>query len=105
MPEVQAGEAITWPGVLWVDARPRREYEEEHAREAVWLDEGAWQEGLPAVLDKWEPGRTVVVYCSSQSCRSSHAVARRLREETGWKEIFVLKGGWEKLKGFQGVEQ
>jgi len=98
LPEVQVAEARKWKNALWVDARSREDYEETHSLGAIWLNEGDWQEGLPAVLDAWRPGRRVVVYCSTQSCQASQAVARRLREETGWKEIFVLKGGWEKLR-------
>jgi rhodanese-related sulfurtransferase len=93
-PEVLVEEAQKWEGTLWVDARSREDYEAKHVEGAVWLNEGEWQEGLPAVLDEWMLGRRVVVYCSSRSCQASHAVARRLREETGWQEIFVLKGGW-----------
>jgi rhodanese-related sulfurtransferase len=102
MPEVQAGEARKWEDVLWVDARPRKDYEKSHVEGAMWLDEGAWQEALPKLLDAWKPGRRVVVYCSSKSCQASQAVARRLHEETGWKDIFVVKGGWDSLKDFQG---
>lgn len=105
MPEVRTEEVCKWRGVLWVDARSRADYEMQHVEGAVWLSEDAWQEGLPALLDAWIPGKRVVVYCSTRSCRGSHAVAARLREETGWKEIFVLKGGWEKWQEFQGGEQ
>ena len=101
MPTVLATVAQRWERPLWVDARSREAYEEGHKEGAVWLNEGSWQEGLPMVLDEWSPGRRVVVYCSSQSCQESQAVARRLMEETGWPDIFVLAGGWEQLKGLK----
>lgn len=103
MPEVQAEVAKQWETPLWVDARSHDEYEERHLDGAIWLNEGAWQAGLPAVLDEWKPGRRVVVYCSSKSCQESQAVARRLQEETGWPDIFVVMGAWEKMKNIQGL--
>lgn len=103
MPEVQAEVAKQWESPLWVDARSHEEYEESHMEGALWLNEGAWQAGLAAVLDDWKPERRIVVYCSSKSCQESQAVARRLREETGWPDIFVVMGGWEKMKNIQGL--
>lgn len=84
--------------VLWVDARPAAEFEAGHIPGAVRLEGEGWDELLPAVLDQWEENRVIVVYCSSQSCRLSHEVADRLREEVGLEPVYVLKGGWEAWK-------
>ncbi len=62
---------------------------------AVCPNEDHWNEMLPAIVGTWTPDRKIVVYCKSQSCSASHAVARRLRDEAGFTEVFVLKGGWE----------
>jgi len=100
-PGWKSGEVTLWtarawvPNVLWIDARPAMEYRLAHIEGAVLLNEDGWDELLPAVLEKWSPEQKVVVYCSSQSCAASHEVARRLREEAGLPEVFVMEGGWE----------
>ena len=81
--------------VLWIDARPAAQFEREHIPNALLLNEDSWDELLQPMLAAWSPEKRVVVYCSSQSCAASHEVARRLREEAGLKDVFVLHGGWE----------
>ncbi len=97
-----APDEVTLPGalamgqaLLWVDARPDAQYEAEHIPGAISLNEDRWGELLPQFLTSWSPEKQTVVYCSSQSCAASHEVARRLREEAGLKNVFVLHGGWE----------
>ncbi len=94
--EVTIQDALAWgESLLWVDARPDAEFETEHIPGALSLNEDRWNELLPQVLTTWAPEKRTVVYCSSQSCAASHEVARRLREEAGLKNVFVLHGGWE----------
>lgn len=81
--------------VLWIDARPDQEYARRHVPNAVSLNEDRWAELLPQLLQVWSPEKHTVVYCSSQSCAASHEVARRLREEAGLGNVYVLHGGWE----------
>ena len=81
--------------VLWVDARPAEDFQREHIPRAVSLNEDRWDESLPAFLETWSPDKRVVVYCSSEGCGASREVARRLRDEAGLKNVFVLTGGWE----------
>lgn len=84
------GDAVTW-----VDARPTEEFERDHIPGAISLNEDSWNELLPQLLGQWSPDKRVVVYCSAQSCNAAAEVARRLREEAGLSNIFVLQGGWE----------
>jgi rhodanese-related sulfurtransferase len=94
--EVTLEQAQSWGDtVLWVDARPTEQFEREHIPAALSLNEDSWDELLPQMLAQWSPEKHVVVYCSSQSCAASHDVARRLREEAGLKNVYVLHGGWE----------
>lgn len=94
--EVTLEQAQSWgDSVLWVDARPTEQFEREHIPAALSLNEDSWDELLPQMLAQWSPEKHVVVYCSSQSCAASHDVARRLREEAGLKNVYVLHGGWE----------
>jgi rhodanese-related sulfurtransferase len=93
---VDLGLVRSWGNsVLWVDARPDNEYEEDHIPGAISLNEDRWNELLPNFLGQWAPNRKVVVYCSTQSCNLAGDVARRLREEAQLKNVYVLEGGWE----------
>jgi len=86
---------------IWVDARPSAEFEKAHVPGAISLNEDAWSELLPPLLDVWSPEKTVVVYCSSLSCHTSREVANRLKDEAGLSPVFVLQGGWEAWKQVQ----
>ena len=101
-PEIPEGEltldqvqALPAEDVLYLDARTREHYEEDHIPGALLLDEGEWDSLLLDVLTAWQPGMTVIVYCDSRLCDASHHVAKRLRDEMGWEDVYVLHGGWE----------
>lgn len=81
--------------VIWVDARPSDEFGQSHIPGAISLNEDAWNELLPEFLGQWSPDKRVIVYCSAKSCNAAGEVARRLREEAGLQDVFVLDGGWE----------
>ena len=83
------------PPVIWVDARPEKEYHERHVPGAISLDETRWEELLPEFMQAWRPGARVVVYCDSRKCDASREVAVRLRHELQIDNVFVLQGGWE----------
>jgi rhodanese-related sulfurtransferase len=82
-------------GAMWIDARPDAEFEHEHIPGAIQLNEDRYNELLPQMLQGWSPEKKVVVYCSSEACGASREVARRLRNEAGLTNVFVLEGGWE----------
>jgi rhodanese-related sulfurtransferase len=84
--------------VLWVDARPDAEFEQDHIPSALPLNEDRFDELLVPVFEAWRPGKPVVVYCGQQECNASRAVAQRLRKEAGFDKVFVLKGGWNAWK-------
>lgn len=89
-------EARRWgTTVMWIDARPADEFQAGHVPSALPLNTDEWDRLLPEVLNRWSPGRKLVVYCSKQTCGASREVARRLKDEAGLKNIFVLSGGWE----------
>lgn len=95
---------VDWDGalalgdVLWVDARTEEEFEKGHFRDAILLNEEDWELGFVALLDRWGPDQSIVVYCSSEACLRSHHVAARLRRELGWDQIFALGDGWGVLQ-------
>lgn len=87
--------------ILWVDARSVDAFVKEHIAGAINLNEDDWDAQLPELLAVWEPDLKIVVYCSSQTCQASHAVAERLRTEVGLGDVTVLKGGWEAWQAAQ----
>jgi rhodanese-related sulfurtransferase len=93
---VGVAQARSWgTAALWIDARPEEEFVRGHIPGAIPLNEDDWNTLLPPLLAVWSPGRKLVVYCSQKSCNASHAVAERLRNEAGLKNVYVLEGGWE----------
>ncbi|MBC2606970.1 rhodanese-like domain-containing protein [Pelagicoccus albus] len=82
---------------VWVDARLQNDYDVSHLPGAVSVNEENWEDGFSRLLELWTPDRSIVVYCSSQSCLRSHSVAERLRVELGIEDAFALRGGWEAL--------
>lgn len=83
---------------LWVDARDVSAYRESHYPEAVHLTEGNWDQGIGQLLERWEPGLPIVVYCDGEGCAASRNLARRLREDLGITEVYWLEDGWEAMK-------
>jgi rhodanese-related sulfurtransferase len=93
--EVVLTEVLAWTEKpLWVDARTRNHYEKDHIPGAILLNEDEWNSLAKDTFDAWTPGQSVVVYCDTRQCQSSHKVAERLRE-SGLSPVYVLQGGWE----------
>ena len=93
--EISVAEAMrNEAGYLWIDARAEALFAGGHVPGALPLNEDAWDELLPAVLQAWPTGRPAIVYCDTRACDASEAVAKRLRE-FGVAPVFVLQGGWE----------
>ena len=81
--------------VVWVDARAAEAFAAGSVAGAVSLPEGEFEDRIVALLEVWEPGALVVVFCDSRSCGTSRAIARRLRGEFALVDVRVLEGGWE----------
>ena len=93
--QVALAEVLQWKGaVLWVDARESEAYEKQHIHGAILLNETEWNRLLPGFIGTWQPESKVVVYCNTQQCDASQAVALRLQRELNLTEVHVLKGGW-----------
>jgi rhodanese-related sulfurtransferase len=93
-----------WQGdVLWVDARPRKEYESGHVPEALLLNEQEADQLLFDYFEKLQDNKKpIVVYCGSEACQASRKMADYLRERLPGTEIWVLKGGWKAWQEGQG---
>lgn len=86
--------ALELNNALWVDARSPEEFANGHVPGAILLPPREWDTHVEALLMEWQPGRPIVVYCGGGGCEASQAVARRLREELGLSDVWVLDGGW-----------
>ncbi|MGD1979534.1 MAG: rhodanese-like domain-containing protein [Akkermansiaceae bacterium] len=94
--------------VLWVDARPRKDWEKDGIKGSVLVnDQEDWNDlelGFLTVMVE-EPKPKVVVYCNQSGCGSSKYVANELRKrhsaDFGF-EVFVLEGGSKALAAEQG---
>ena len=97
--EISVAEAMALgTAVLWVDARSRADYESGHVEGALLLNEESWIELLIPVIERWQPGTPVVVYCDSHGCQASRKVAERLRDEAGIDSAKVLRGEWSEVQ-------
>ena len=98
---ITIAEAMTLAPVLWIDARSRAAYTQEHLPGALPLTEDDWETGLVEVLMAWNPEDAIVVYCSTADCDTSIEVAQRLVEEAGLEPVTVLDGGWEAYEAWR----
>ena len=93
--EVSPATARSWgESVLWVDARPMESFGKGHLAGAIQLNATTWEDHLPVLLERWSPSRKVIVYCDNLECNLSAEVARRLRREAGFTEVWFLRGDW-----------
>jgi rhodanese-related sulfurtransferase len=90
--------ALARGSLLWVDGRSEDDYTEGHYPGAIHLSLDDWDTGFSQILQDWEPGMVLVVYCDGEGCESSREMARKLRQDFGDEEIFWLVGGWPVLK-------
>lgn len=82
--------------VLWIDARPREQYEKAHIPGALLLNEYERDALLIehiAVLQ--EPKKPVVVYCDGPACQASRKMREFLKENLAMPDVWVLQGGWK----------
>lgn len=94
--EVTAATAQLWAEqVVWVDARPRSEFERRSIPGALPLTPDDWDAEVPKLLDAWEPEKAIVVFGRSANDDSATSVAHRLKEELQLESVWILQGGWE----------
>lgn len=94
-----------WPQdeILWVDARPRKDWDNDGIEGSVLVNElEDWNDLEFGFMSKMTESLKprVVVYCNQSGCGSSKYVAEQLRErhaETFGFQIFVLEGGIKAL--------
>lgn len=86
-------ERLKDPRFLFLDARPREEFEIGHLPGAVSLPWGDLEEGRgPAALPP--SGRALVVYCANEFCESSLRLGGWLRGK-GYGDVALFVEGYE----------
>ena len=81
--------------VLWLDARPRDQYDKAHVPGALPLNEQEFDELLLGLLDRLQTNtKPVVIYCGGARCEASRKVRERLLEVVSIDQCRILKGGW-----------
>jgi rhodanese-related sulfurtransferase len=94
-----SGDDATWlvaRGVLVVDARRRKDYEQGHVAGARNISpwEGDADAKITALVNEGRDGAIpVVVYCSGGDCEDSHMLATRIYGG-GFNNLLVYKDGW-----------
>ncbi len=92
-----------WTGkVLWVDARPRAEYDLWHMEGAVLINgdpNEKFDDLVAAAAEKMTAVENVVVYCGKEGCNASKEIAKKLREYQFGPKIYTLHGGVKALPG------
>ena len=90
--------------ILWVDARPRGQWEEDGIEGSVLVnDQEDWIDLEVGFMSKMieQLKSIVVVYCNQSGCGSSKYVANQLRQkhaEALGFQVFVLEGGVNALR-------
>jgi rhodanese-related sulfurtransferase len=79
--------------IVWIDTREDNLFHERHVPGAVNLNSKNWEQKLAQLFETFEPGKTVVVYCSA-GCQESEHIAARIRE-LGIEPALILEGGFE----------
>lgn len=92
-----------WQGdVLWLDARPRDQFEGAHVPGADLLNEQEFDNLLFDLLGKLQTNtKPVVIYCSSERCDASRKVREKLLQVVPIEECYMLKGGWKSWQAAQ----
>jgi rhodanese-related sulfurtransferase len=92
---------VKWPGVkallangglVLIDARSFESYETNHIPSAISIPAEISDSGLNLKTSKYSRSQPIVVYCASESCHLSAALALRLRQ-LGFTNVQDMKGG------------
>ncbi len=79
--------------ILWIDARSDDSFLQAHIPGALSLNRQNWEKKSPLLFGAFQPGKTIVVYCSPD-CTESEEIAARIRK-MGFDPVLYLEGGFE----------
>jgi len=98
--EICLAQVPTGVPILWVDARPRAQWQESGmpGSELWTLDPAEDPQALElAIATRVIETPRVIVYCGDENCGLSREIANRIRNLDLGAEVSVLKGGWRAL--------
>jgi rhodanese-related sulfurtransferase len=93
-----------WKGeVIWLDARPRDQFDADHIPGARLLNEQEFDAQLLDMLDTLQAAaKPIIIYCGGQKCEASRHVREKLLTMVPVENCFILKGGWPTWKAGRG---
>ncbi len=89
-----------------VDARERDDFQMGHIKGALNLPIKEFSELYESIVASLPEGKTIVVYCSSETCTDSEKLAEFLKQKKH-TDIMVYKGGyaeWQEHQAMSGGE-
>ena len=84
------------PDVLFIDARPKHEFDLGHIGSAISIYTPEFEQNIPRVIGL-PRDKPIVAYCGGGACELSHELADNLLK-MGFTRVFVYVGGWNEWK-------
>ncbi len=82
--------------VLWLDARPREQFEAGRIPGAYPLSEQEFDQQLFELLEVLQTNTLpVIIYCGGERCEASRKIKERLLETMPLENVRILRGGWK----------
>ncbi|MCP4634064.1 MAG: rhodanese-like domain-containing protein [candidate division Zixibacteria bacterium] len=80
---------------VYIDARYPEEYDESHIKGALLLPFDEYDDYIESILEVVPPDAAIICYCTEEECDLSLYLARVLRDEEGFEEVYHLYGGYD----------
>jgi rhodanese-related sulfurtransferase len=80
---------------VFIDARYPEEYTEGHIKGALLLPFEDYDNYVTSTLKNVPKDAAIVAYCGEEDCDLSLYLARLLRDEEGYTEVYTFYGGFE----------
>lgn len=94
----QAKELFEQKSALFLDARPRNQYDQGHIQGAKSLPLQDVDNYFMEIASQLEGQKNIITYCDGESCELSHDLALFLNK-MGFDNVHVLVNGWSSWQG------
>jgi rhodanese-related sulfurtransferase len=95
IPVARARELLGRPGVTFVDARPRGDYDVAHIPGSFSLPADDAAALLEIASVPITPEDLVITYCDGGACERSEYLGMLLEDRNTCRDAYVLDGGWQ----------